>query len=499
VTIAGVAEFGTPYAGNGTHHQTYLEIGDTVGWIHRSHLVKSGADVRHVTVTGTTTDGHAGIYAFRTLGEFLSGRPDSFRQVSGGTDVQLTVSRLSAFVQDRWSPTAAFTADVGVRIDASILTPGLGITHREISPRVGVAWTPTNTWVLRGGAGTFSDRLVLAAFERASLTARQQGVELIAAPSALSTPSIYTVRPGSWSPSSRQWSIGAERALTANLTASISYLGIAGRHLPRTVNVNLGPPVMLTAANAVALGVAAPAESQLGRLVFGPSRRDPRYDAVFELQPTASSTYHGVTVTLNRRLAHEVEWSAAYTWSHARDTASDFDEQPQNPYAINDEWADSRYDQRHRLVVNAVFDVPIGDEEDRQPGDVPGAVERAFSHLSVAPILTVASGNPVNVMTGGDENRTGAYPFTARPLDLGRNALRLPASMTLDVRVLKYFSIAPHGKLDLVVEGFNLLNRTNVTQVNAVFGSALTPRGTFGHPIEAAPSRQIQLSVDFEF
>jgi hypothetical protein len=69
----------------------------------------------------------------------------------------------------------------------------------------------------------------------------------------------------------------------------------------------------------------------------------------------------------------------------------------------------------------------------------------------------------------------------------------------LDLRVLKYFNIKPHGKLDLVVEAFNLLNRTNVSQINAVYGPLLTPRPAFGRPIEAGMARQIQFSVDFEF
>jgi hypothetical protein len=263
--------------------------------------------------------------------------------------------------------------------------------------------------------------------------------------------------------------------------------------------VNLQPPTMLTPANATALGVEAPVPQQLGRLVFGPGRRDPRWDAVFELQPTASSTYHGVNVAFNRRLANEIEWSAVYTLSHAKDTASDFDEQPQNAYALDDERADSRYDQRHRLVVNALFDLPIGDEEDRQPGTMPRALARAFSHLSVAPIVTAGSGSPVNVITGGDDNHAGAFPLNARPLNVARNSLRLPATVTVDVRILKYFPIAPHGKLDLVVEAFNLLSRTNVTQINTVFGPLLTPSEMFGRSIEAGPSRQVQLSVDFEF
>ena len=141
------------------------------------------------------------------------------------------------------------------------------------------------------------------------------------------------------------------------------------------------------------------------------------------------------------------EWSAAYTWSHARDSASDFDEQPQNPYALGEEWADSRYDQRHRLVISALFDLPIGEEENRSSGEAPDGWIRIFSHIEVAPILTVGSGLPVNALTGGDDNRTGAFPFTSRPLTVARNSWRLPASATLDVRILKYFPIKPHGKL----------------------------------------------------
>ena len=89
---------------------------------------------------------------------------------------------------------------------------------------------------------------------------------------------------------------------------------------------------------------------------------------------------------------------------------------------------------------------------------MPNAWVRAFNHMVVAPILTVGSGHPVNVTTGGDDNRTGAFPFASRPLNVGRNSWRLPASATLDLRILKYFTIKPHGKLDLVIEAFNVLN-----------------------------------------
>jgi hypothetical protein len=269
--------------------------------------------------------------------------------------------------------------------------------------------------------------------------------------------------------------------------------------LPRTININLPAPVILTPSNAPALGFVPPSPQQIGRLVFGPQRLDPGHDGIFQLQPTASSTYHGVSLTLNRRLSHEIEWAASYTWSRTTDTASDFDEQPQNPFALADEQAFSRYDQRHRLVASALFDLPVGDEVDRVPGTMPSLLVRALSKIVLAPILTIGSGQPVNAVTGLDDTHAGSVPLAARPLSLGRNGLRLPAFATLDLRVLKSVVIKPHGKLDFVVEGFNVLNRQNITQLNPVFGSSPAPLATFGRPTDAANARHIQFSIDFEF
>ena len=187
-----------------------------------------------------------------------------------------------------------FTIDLGGRFDVSVSPSSLGITNRQVSPRVGVAWTPAAKWVIRGGAGLFADRLVLAAVERGWVAQQRHVVEYV---TDLSTPpSIYTVRRGAWSPSSRQTSVGVERELTSNLTASLNYLFVRGHDLPRTVNVNLPPPTILTTANAASLGVDAPVPQQLGRPVFGRNVWIRPGTAVFELQPTASSSYHGITL-----------------------------------------------------------------------------------------------------------------------------------------------------------------------------------------------------------
>ena len=497
--VSGVAEFGTSYVGDSDRRQSYAEVVDSATHVRGQHLLKFGAGLKRIAVNGTVADGVRGLYAFRTLDGFFAGRPDLTRIMSGQANVDFAVSRGGAFVQDHWTPNGALTVDAGLRFDAEAFPSSLDMTSRQLTPRVGAAWMVTPQWLIRGGTGLFADRLVLASIERALSTSQLGIVEQIGEGGPATAPSLYAVRGGRWNPSSVQTSIGVERLVTSNLTAAVTYLHSSGRNLPRTVNVNLLPPTILTPSNAPSLGVDAPTPQQLGRPVFGPERLNPAWDGIFELQPTAASTYHGVTLSLNRRLANEIEWACSYTWAHARDSASDFDEQPQNPYALADEWADSRYDQQHRLVASALFDLPIGEEEDRRPGEAPNAWVRVFSHIEMAPILTIGSGGPVNVVTGADDNRTRAFPFTSRPLGLSRNAARLTSTATLDLRILKYFNIKPHGKLDLVVEAFNLLNRLNVSQINAVYGPLLTARSSFGRPIDAGMARQIQFSVDFEF
>ncbi len=117
----------------------------------------------------------------------------------------------------------------------------------------------------------------------------------------------------------------------------------------------------------------------------------------------------------------------------------------------------------------------------------------------MAPILNIGSGRPVDPLTGFDSNRTHTYPFSARPLGYGRNSLSTPATAVLDLRVLKFFNVGEHGKFDIVAEGFNLFNRTNVSQLNPYFGADLSPTPNFGSPMEALNKRQLQFSLDFEF
>jgi hypothetical protein len=161
----------------------------------------------------------------------------------------------------------------------------------------------------------------------------------------------------------------------------------------------------------------------------------------------------------------------------------------------------SRQHQQQRFVFNALWELPIGDEEDKggKSEENAGWLARTFSHIEVAPILTLESGRPVNPLTGLDSNQSHAFPLSARPLALGRNSLNTPALATMDLRILKYFPFGGVKRLDAVAEFFNLFNGVNVSQINPAFGSGLTPIPGFRQPIAGTGARQIQFSLDFEF
>jgi len=222
--------------------------------------------------------------------------------------------------------------------------------------------------------------------------------------------------------SSQQASAGAEYLIAKNLTLRADYLFVRGLKLPRTFNVNLLPPVVLTLGNASSLGVPDPTSQQIGREVFSPGRHDTRFDDIYQLQNSATSKYSGASLTLSRRMSSELEFSASYTLSKTFDDASDFDEQPQNPFNLPAEVAMSREHQQHRFVFNALWELPVGEEEDngkKAEGNA-ARLTKIFSHIEVAPILTLESGRPVNPLTGLDSNQSHAFPLSARPLSLSR-------------------------------------------------------------------------------
>jgi hypothetical protein len=475
--------------------------------------------VNRIRLRTDAPDGFDAVYLFGSLGDFTAGNPSQFRQAFGNSKVDFPVTSFGAFVQDHWSLARQLTVDLGIRYDFERLPAGFNQDTNNVSPRIGLAWSPSRRWVFRAGYGVFFDRYVLANLTRAiekngsqafeqvvdgnaagRLFAAAKGGRLVAPASGIA-PSVFQPDPRLATPYSQQTSAGGEYLLAKNLTLRAEYLFVRGLTLARTVNANLFPPVVLTPANAASLGVPNPTPQQFGRKIFAPGRLDTRFDDIYRLQNSAVSTYNGLSFTLSRRMNEELEFSASYTLSKTFDDASEYDEQPQNPFDLHAENAASRQHQQQRFVFNALWDLPIGDEEDKggKSGESPRCLTQTFSHIEIAPILTLETGRPVDPLTGVDSNQSHAFPLSARPLGLGRNSLKTPGLATMDLRVLKYFPFGGAKRLDVVAEFFNVFNSGNVSQINAVLGSGLTPIPGYKHPIAGTGARQMQFCLDLEF
>ncbi|MBX5478719.1 MAG: TonB-dependent receptor [Pyrinomonas methylaliphatogenes] len=509
--IVGIARAGRPLGTLGSRREDRQQMIETVTLGRSRHEWKAGASINHVSLRSALDDGFGGYFIFRTLDDLLAGRPAVWRQAFGDPHTELAVLSFGAFALDQWRPSSHLTLNLGARYDMERLPTPFRTTRGGISPRLGLVWNISDHTLVRTSFGIFRDRLPLAFVNRArQLDGRHAfvqiaedsdaariygaiGLSAASAPFAEIRPSIYRPDPRFVMPYSLQTGFGIERMVAADTTLRADYLFVRGLHLPRTRNVNLLPPVIFTADLTAPLGVFEPTPQQAGRPVFSRARLDPRYDAIYQLEDSASSRYHGLTLALNRRFSDEFACLVSYTLARATDDASDFDEQPPNPFDLRSDWSSSREDLRHRLAVSALFDLPFAEEKES------GWPMKIFKHVEVAPIATFSSGRRANPLTGSDEERSLAFPPSSRPLGARRNSLRAPANFNVDLRVIRYFPFGPTRRFDLVAEFFNLFNHPNALTVNPFYGSSKSPLPSFASPVLFSTSRQIRLSLDLEF
>jgi outer membrane receptor protein involved in Fe transport len=515
ISIAGLVDFGRPYNENDRRRENHYELADVASFSEGRHLLSFGADLDWIREKVSSYDGLGAVYIFPTLNAFLNAQPDQYRQTFGNPSTNFATPRYSGFIQDHWALTSRFTIDAGIRYDFEHLPAQFKEDTNDFAPRIGLAFSPSSNWALRAGFGIFFDRYLLAAVNGALAKNGLRAFEQVAngeaatqifqsefggsagSPIPSIRPSIFTADPNLQTSRSEIASAGVERLLTSNLTASATYLFARGVRLSRTRNANLLPPVLLTPDNAIRLGILNPFAQQLGRLVFPPARLSSQFDNIYQWENHASSVYHGLSLSLNRRLSNEMSFSGSYTISKAIDDASDFNEQPENPYSLHAERALSSNDQQHRLVFSGTFDLPFADEEAGRKSS--GVIAKLLGNIEAAPILIIGSGRPINPLTGFDVNRSDAFPLSSHPLGFGRNSLATPTQVQFDLRVLKFFKVGEHGKLDFVVESFNLLNHTNVVALNPFYGAETSPIPAFSTANKASIPRQLQFSIDFEF
>ena len=171
------------------------------------------------------------------------------------------------------------------------------------------------------------------------------------------------------------------------------------------------------------------------------------------------STYHGLTLQATQRIGSMLRVNGNYTVSTIEDTGNftTFINLPQNQFDYESERASSNQDVRHRFVAN--FTVIAGDSG-------------PLRQFGLSGIITLQSGRPFTMFTGGDSNGD-TNPVTDRVGLSARNAYTGDSFRTVDVRVSRRFMLKAPTQLDLMLDVFNLFNRKNVDEVFTVYGSPI--------------------------
>jgi hypothetical protein len=434
---------------------------------------------------------------------------------------------LAAFFQDEWRATSRLTLRAGLRYQRqfwgqpapSIPAPG-GTTFEyefpedrdDFAPRLGVSYDlhGDGRTLLHGGYGIFyADHVTAAAgvaemvdgrdhvriytrlFPESVAAWRAPGRRLPEPPSG--APAVVAIDPGLKTPYAHQAALGVDQALWSDFVLAVNLLSVRGHHQLGTVDYN---PIVPS---------------------LGPNRRPNDVGgragtsaALLQYTSFGESWYKGLAVSLSKRFSRGYEFLASYTLSEAEDTVADFFTGPQDPgrgrnpadpqglplgFDPAGERGRSLNDQRHRFVLSGVVDAPW--------------------RVKVAGVFTAGSGRPFTAVAGADLNGDGdsssdrarrdpADPSTS----VRRNGEVMPAEYTLDLRLSRKFTVAGQTTVEAICDVFNVLNATNVAQVNTVFGRGAYPgspatdasgRVTYGTYQKVRPPRQVQLAVRVGF
>ncbi len=265
-----------------------------------------------------------------------------------------------------------------------------------------------------------------------------------------------------------------------------------------------------------------------------------------DVEPQVSagnSVYNSLTVSVTKRFSQHFELLSGWTYSHAIDDSTDLSTllDPQDNNFPELDRGNSDFDQRHRWITSGVYLSPHGGSGD-------SALKKFLGDFTVAPIIELASGRPYNILTGFDPNldfgtatnRPDALPagapvpagfpvvtspfvkgveftlptrcidpsgkafsFPAVPSPfygctgtLARNAFNRPGYFDIDLRLARKIQFNERWNLEIIADGFNLLNRFNAADVNPLCDTtAGSPTCSAGQPTAALDPRTFQFAL----
>jgi hypothetical protein len=598
------------YQGDGGPYnvpQKFYQFNDSLSHIHGHHVFKYGANIgkRQVNfVQGNNAKGYfilggvnypgTGRFTGYEVSEVLAGFPDY--KIGQFLGLYQTRSwETGYFAQDDWRVSNRLTLNLGVRYDlytwpyeinnrqsnfdpvnTRLVVPGtsgwpkslIDTDKKNWAPRIGFAYdlTGNGKTVVRGGYGIFYFLDRGGVGNQLSNNPNFNGVStFLACPTTCADSSGYRITlsgqgplgDNNWldatgplpssvnnvninSPANvdviyyprnsknsniQQWNFGVQRQLGGNTALKVAYVGTRMDHLATAFN-----------ANNIPLG--------------GSAKHWPTLGAVNEYAYIGSGHYNGLQTQVERRFSHGLQFTAAYTFSHARDNSNGafsstggggriFLDANGNPL-LNFNEGNSDQDIRHYFVFASLYELPFG--KGRQfASSVPTVLDYIIGGWQWNNIITLSTGTPIDInINGTPGNRpdvsghisaklvhdpncskyTGnalcgeiSGNFTApptnaagdftRPGTLARNALYGPGLHTWDTGMMKDFRLTERFKAEFRVDAFNLFNHpqfhngsfdTNASDIksatNIIYGSP---------QVRQFSERQLQFAFRFIF
>jgi hypothetical protein len=362
--------------------------------------------------------------------------------------------------------------------------------------------------------------------------------------------SFSNVDPNYSTPYVQNFNLTLERQLAPNTILSVAYVGALGRHLIITRELNPGINPAGCAADP------ACADDPGGQITNFPQNfRYPNtilvdgepttvFGSVGNIQTSGNSNYNSLQVMLNKKMSHGIQFLAGYTWQHAMDDGSGFENsgfggggyggygsiRGTNPFNQRlYDYGPSGYDARQRFVISYTYDIPPVRHFNNW------AAKRVFEGWRMNGITTFQTGFPLDVVDSNQRSLTcSGYTFyacpdvpnvvsspkylnpkvdpnnmwfsdstfTSAPLgtfgNAGRNMLRGPGIANFDFGFYKSTRIHENKSLELRFEFFNLFNHTQFSPVNIDTDYA-DVGSSFGQIVSARDPRLIQLAAKFYF
>ena len=498
--------------------QDRLQVSDTASMVRGSHRVKFGGEVQRVAGAfklGVFRQGRVELVedfpAFDRNGDGVVNDNDLLFAVtlrSGKPDQDLNLpdsdnTHMAAFVQDDWTVSSRLSVNVGLRYEFDtevnnqsrvdelnpIVLPFVnGERQRDLNnfgPRIGFAFAANPDTTLRGGYGTYYDRIVL------QIQSLERGLDGRALPIEVRAGNVFFVDPATGRIPPFAPTLANPFTGFILPGAGASGINIIDSHLqnPSVNEFNLGVDRAFGRLRVRLDGIHAQGTHFLiGRTVgevYNPVVGGP--DRVVNIESSAKTKYDAMLVSAERTTGQStlrIAYTLAKAMNYANDDQIPFLNGPIDPNDLARENGPTPNDRRHRLVASGQAMLP--------------------GKVNLSGIWTISSGVPMDILmpdgqsripaiqrnAGGREFTTAAELnafITSTNASGGIDGVKLPlvsdsarfsdSFNSIDLRVSRAF-VTRRMRVEPMMELFNLFNVTNIlgtTNVNySGFANVLT-------------------------